>query len=357
MHAVLTAFGASPPEALDHLELRDQAFPTDLDPTDVVVRVRAADVNWVDLIMMSGQYQHLLQPPWTPGLQFAGEVVQVGEAVDTWQVGDRVLADGLKTGPRSHGRHQRSGGFATWAPVPADALMRVPDGWSFAEAATFYGAYETAWHVLHTGGVSAGETLLVHGASGSTGLAAVHLAKRLGATVIATGRTASKLDVVRAQGADHVICLADGGRFRDQVKELTDGRGADVVYDGVGGAVTLESLRAVRFGARLLVVGWASTPDVADAKGRRGAPRANVLPTNLVLMKGLHVIGCPMAIATHRDPSIRAERLAALDQAIGEGLRPHVGASFPLEQVHDALRAKWRSQAVGGTVVTMADDG
>ena len=89
---------------------------------------------------------------------------------------------------------------------------------------------------------------------------------------------------------------ADGGRFRDQVKELTDGRGADVVYDGVGGAVTLESLRAVRFGARLLVVGWASTPDVADAKGRRGAPRANVLPTNLVLMKGLHVIGCPMAI-------------------------------------------------------------
>ena len=154
--------------------------------------------------------------------------------------------------------------------------------------------------------------MLIHGASGSTGLAAVQVAKLLGATVIATGRSTAKLAVVAAQGADHVVdCSAEAAsRFRDEVKALTGGRGVDVVYDGVGGDISLESLRCVRFGARFLIVGWAATPFVARGKGQRGAPNANLLPTNLIMMKGLDVLGCPTVISTVNDPSLRAPRLA-----------------------------------------------
>jgi len=145
--------------------------------------------------------------------------------------------------------------------------------------------------------LQAGETVLIHGASGATGLAAVHIAKLLGATVIATGRFNDKLTIVKEQGADYVInCKPIEGergvrKFRDEVKALTDGRGVNVVYDGVGGDISLESMRCVSFGARFLIVGWASTPFVAKGKGQRGAPNANMLPTNLIMIKGLKVLG------------------------------------------------------------------
>ena len=200
---------------------------------------------------------------------------------------------------------------------------------------------------------------MIHGATGATGLAAVDLAKRAGCTVIATGRTPEKLEVVAARGADHTLVISDpeGGvrRFRDDVKALTGGEGADVVYDGVGGKVAYETLRALRFGARYLIVGWASTPFVARGKGQRGAPNANVFPTNLVLMKGLDVLGCPAAIAAHRDPSLREERLERiLAWAAAGELRPHVGSSFDLEDAAEAMRAKWKSRMVGGCVVRPA---
>ena len=142
------------------------------------------------------------------------------------------------------------------------------------------------------------------------------------------------------------------GGFRDRVKELTGGRGVDLVYDGVGGEISRESLRCVDFGARFLIVGWASTPFVARGKGRRGAPNANVLPTNLILMKGLKVLGCPTAIHTHRDPSIRAPRLEQLMRWVREGrISPLVATSYPLSEVRAAMRAKWESQTVGGIVL------
>ncbi|MCA9518602.1 MAG: zinc-binding dehydrogenase [Myxococcales bacterium] len=241
--------------------------------------------------------------------------------------------------------------------APAGALRPLPEGWSHDEGACFLGSYETAWHCLFARGrLAAGETALIHGASGATGLAAVHLAKRAGATVIATGRDPEKLAAVAAAGADHVVRTAstdDGGvvPFRDEIKALTGGRGVDLVYDGVGGPISVESLRCVRFGARYVIVGWAATPDVAGGAGRRGAPNANVLPTNLIMMKGLDVLGAPTAISTHADPSIREERLAALDALVADGLRPHVGAAWPLTELLDALRAKWRSAFVGGGVV------
>jgi NADPH2:quinone reductase len=352
--------GEDPMDALEHhMELAPMDPPAKdaLGPRDVVVSIKSASVNWVDLIMASGQYQHVPTPPYVPGLEYAGVVSWVGPEVSSLSIGDGVLSDGLLVGPRSIGGYQRWGGYASWAVAPAEALHRIPGGLTFDQACNLLGSYETAYHCLVTRGrVQRGETVLVHGASGSTGLAAVHVAKILGATVIATGRSEEKLAKVKAEGADHVVVIrrTEAGiePFRDQVKALTGGRGVDVVYDGVGGPVSVESLRAVRFGARLLVVGWAATPNVAAGKGQRGAPNANQLPTNLVMMKGLDVLGCPTVISTLNDPSLRPPRLGTVLGWARDGLvRPHVSHTFPLERFADALRAKWSGEVVGGAAL------
>ncbi len=359
---MVSGFGEDPPDAIARLlSVEEQLFPevADLAPTDVVIAVESAAVGWVDLLMTSGQYQHMADPPYTPGLEYSGRVVWAGPEVTTAQIGDRVIADGFHTGPRSKGAYQRYGGFATYAVAPERALLPLPAELSFDQGCNLLGNYETAYHCLVARGqLRPGETVLIHGASGSTGLAAVHLAKEVGARVIATGRSLEKLAVVQAEGADHIIGIgkADGTpgvrRFREEVKALTDGQGVDVVYDGVGGEVSLESLRCVRFGARFLIVGWASTPFVARGRGQRGAPRANVLPTNLIMMKGLDVLGCPTVISTHRDPSIRAGRIEAILGWVRTGaLRPCVGPVYPMSRVAEAMQAKWSSRHVGGCVL------
>lgn len=355
---VVQELGETPTDAIDrHLRLEEMPAPdpATLGPDEAIVSVRSASVGWVDLLMTSGQYQHLPSPPYVPGLEYAGVLAWKGHAVTSpLAVGDPVLVDPFLAGPRSLGAHQRSGGFASWAVVPGAALLPVPGALTLDQACNLLGNAETAHHALVARGrIRAGETVLVHGASGATGLAAVQIAKILGAKVIATGRTADKLAVVSAQGADHVIAIGaeDGGvrPFKDEVKELTGGRGVDVVYDGVGGAVSLETLRCVAFGARFLVVGWASTPFVARGKGGRGAPNANVLPTNLILMKGLDVLGCPTAIATTVDPSIRPPRLAKVLAWAAEGkLVPHVSHVWPLESWREAMLAKWQGKVAGG---------
>jgi NADPH:quinone reductase len=349
---VVSELGETPLEAIERhakLEPMRAPDPATLSARDVVVAVRSASVGWVDLLMTSGQYQHMPKPPYVPGLEYAGTVLWKGADVGPeLAIGDRVLNDGLLAGPRSLGAYQGWGGFASFAVAPCDAMIKIPEALSFEQAANLLGNYETAYFALVTRGkLRAGETVLVHGASGSTGLAAVHVAKLLGATVIATGRSAEKLAVVKAEGADHVV-RSDGG-FRDEVKALTGGAGVDVVYDGVGGDVSLESLRCVRFGARFLLVGWASTPFVARGKGQRGAPNANQLPTNLILMKGLDVLGCPMAIATVMDPRIRPARRADVLRWAEEGkIRPHVSRVFPLADFQQAMIAKWRGEVIGG---------
>jgi len=358
---VVSELAETPLDAIDRCVSLQPMEPPDraaLSPRDVGIEVRSASVGWVDLLMTSGQYQHVPPLPYTPGMEYAGVVTWKGSDVgDHIAVGDAVLADGLLTGPRSLGDHQRWGGWATHAVAPGEAVLRIPGGLSFDQACNLLGNYETAYHCLVARArLQAGETLLVHGASGATGLAAVQLAKLIGATVIATGRSDDKLAIVAAQGADHVInTRAEGGSprsFKDEVKALTGGRGVDVVYDGVGGDISIESLRCVAFGARFLVVGWAATPYVAKGKGGRGAPNANVLPTNLIMMKGLDVLGCPMVISTVRDPSIRPPRLAqVLAWAESGQIRPHVSHRFPLHAVHDAMRAKWSGEVVGGCVV------
>ncbi|MGB1275991.1 MAG: alcohol dehydrogenase catalytic domain-containing protein, partial [Nannocystaceae bacterium] len=187
---VVEAFGENPLDAIaHHLKLVDQLppNPAELGPTDVLVAVKRAAVGWVDLLMTSGQYQHMPKPPYCPGLEYSGLVTHVGPDVRSFRPGDRVLSDGFFTGPRSLGPYQRWGGFAHYAVAPEKGLLRLPEGWSFAQGCNLLGNYETAYYCLVTcGRLQAGETIVIHGASGATGLAAVHIAKRLGATVIAT---------------------------------------------------------------------------------------------------------------------------------------------------------------------------
>lgn len=361
---VVSEFADSPMDAVErYLSIEPMARPdaTAIKTHEVIIEIRSAAVGWVDLLMTSGQYQHMPKPPYTPGLEYSGVVLATGSAVDSTRVskGDRVLIDGLQVGPRSGGDYQSQGGFASFAVVPAAAVYPIPEHFSFDEACCLLSNYETAYHcLLVRGRLKAGETVLILGATGATGLAAVHIAKLVGATVIAAGRSDEKLALVKAQGADHLINIThlDGSagvpKFRTEVKALTHGRGVDVVYDGVGGDVSLEALRCVAFGARFLIVGWASTPAVANGRGQRGAPNANILPTNLIMMKGLDVLGSPMVIATINDPSIRPPRLARIMEWVREGrIRPYVSHTFALADFKSAMRAKWNGEISGGCVL------
>jgi NADPH:quinone reductase len=341
---VISQLGADPPDAIErfaHLEPMAMPDPATLGPRDVIVEVKSAAVGWVDLIMASGTYQHVPVPPYTPGLEYAGTIAWAGPESGV-EVAARVMIDPFLAGPRSSGAYRAYGGFASYAVAPADAVHAIPGALTFDQACNLLGNYETAYHCLIARGrLQPGETVLVHGASGSVGLAAVHVAKLVGATVIATGRSAEKLAVVRAQGADHVIGT---GSLRDDVKALTGGRGVDVVYDGVGGEISVESLRCVAFGARYLIVGWASTP------AARGKP--NQLPTNLIMMKGLDVLGCPTVISTVNDPSIRAARLAQVIAWADAGtLVPYVSHRFAIADFKAALLSKWRGEVIGGCVI------
>jgi NADPH2:quinone reductase len=354
VRVVVSELGEAPLAAIEAFATLEPMVRPEPGPRDVVIAVKSAAVGWVDLIMASGQYQHVPVPPYTPGLEYAGVVEALGEdARGSFAVGDAVLVDPFLAGPRSLGAYQRYGGFASYAVAPIEAIHRIPGGLSFDQACNLLGNYETAYHCLVTRGrLAAGETVLVHGASGATGLAAVHVAKLLGATVIATGRSAAKLEAVRAQGADHVIETTQLEGLRDQVKALTGGRGVDVVHDGVGGEISGASLRCLRFGGRFLIVGWAATPAVSRGKGLRGAPNANVLPTNLIMMKGLDVLGCPTVISTVNDPTLRPPRLAQILRWAETGqLRPYVSRVFPLAEFKAAMRAKWNGEVIGGCVV------
>ncbi len=362
---LVSEFADKPMDAVAHhmaLQPMPAPDPARLGPDEVLVAIRSAAVSWVDLLMTSGQYQHMPRPPYCPGMEYSGTVEAVGAAVDPARVavGDRVLADFMQVGARSGGAYQGAGGFASYAVIPQQAAYRIPDGLSFDEACCLLGNYETAWHCLVARGqLRAGESVLILGASGSTGMAAVQMAKLLGATVIAAGRSDAKLSVVQAHGADHVVNIrgteADAGgvrRFRDEVKALAGGKGVDLVYDAVGGPTTLEAMRAMAFGGRLLIVGWTSTPDVARGKGQRGAPNANMLPTNIMQMKSLTVMGCPAVIAVAHDPSLRPERLARIWQWVDEGrIRPHVSHRFPLAQFRQAMRARWNADVTGSCVL------
>lgn len=339
----------------DLLEPMEMPFPdvSRLNPNEVVVGVRATSVAFVDLIMMTGQYQHMAPLPYTPGIEYSGEVLWVGDAVRTFAPGDRVIGDYMRVGPRSQGRYQGYGGWASYTVAPEEGLLRAPAGFDFAESAVFFTSYETAYFALvKRARVQAGESLLVTGASGATGMAAIQLAKELGAKVIASGRSQSKLAACTRFGADHVVLDASiPSVLRDKVKELTHGRGCDVVYDTVGGDVGLAALRSLAFCGRYIVVGWASNIAARDGRNTFEPDR---LPTNIIQMKGLEVMGSPMVIYSMRNPAWRRSQLEALSAMAAEGrLQPYAAHRFDLLDFREAASAKLNGEVVGSCILTL----
>ena len=363
VHAVVSAFAETREEAIAGgviLVPQQAPDPAQLAPTDVIIEVESACVAYIDLTMLTGQYHHRPPLPYTPGLEYAGTVRWVGEGVPASapQAGERVLSDYLLTGPRSAGSHQAWGGWARYAVAPCNALRRIPDGMPADAACNLLLNVETAHFAFVTrANLQPGETVLVTGATGAAGLAAIQVAKLLGAgPVIAVGRGTQRLAAATRQGADAVIDLleiAPGAKdgLKERVRAVTGGHGADVLFDTVGGEWLVDALRSLAFGARMLVVGWAGNTGVAAGGGRGGSLKPDLVPTNLVQIKGLSVMGSPMVITGQRDPASRAARLRAIEQWVAAGvLTPVVCASFPMSSLKEAMAARLGG-VVGGCVV------
>lgn len=293
---------------------------------EVRVRIKAASLNFPDLLMTEGKYQMKPDLPFIMGMEFAGIVDAAGDGVQGLAPGDEVAGG------------NRIGAFAEYAAVPAAALRKKPAALSFAAAASYGAAYLTAYVALvRRGDLKSGETLLVHGASGGVGLAAVDVGRLLGAHVIATSGSAEKRRKLEEYGIEHV--LPDAG-FRERVKELTGGRGANVIYDPVGGDVFDESVRCIAFDGRLLVIGFTS--------GR--IPSVGV---NMPLIKGFSVVGVRAGEYGRQFPERGRENLAAIWKWAEEGrVRPLVHAEVPLLDWRDAFEMM-RDRKVVGKVALM----
>jgi NADPH2:quinone reductase len=323
MRAVLCkAYG--PPETL----VVEEVASAVVGAGDVRVRVHACGVNFPDTLIIQNKYQFKPPLPFTPGGEVAGEVVEVGSAVTRVRRGDRVIA------------MVGWGGFADEAVVPADRTMPIPTGMDFVTAAGFTMTYGTSYYALKQRAVlKPAETLLVLGAAGGVGLAAVELGRVMGARVIAAAGTDEKLELCKRYGADAVVNYVRES-LKDRVKELTDGRGADVIYDPVGGDAFDQAIRCINWNGRLLVIGFASG-------------RIPELPANLALLKGCSVVGVFWGAFTGREPAANAENLAELGRWFEQGaIKPYVCKTFPLERVADALNAIDRREALGKIVLT-----
>jgi NADPH:quinone reductase len=307
-----------PPE-----RLRLESFaPTPLPKGDVRVAIHAAGINFPDILMAAGEYQLKPELPFTPGVEAAGEVTEIGEGVTGLSVGDRVIVK------------MRHGAYADEAMVSPSQVIPLPSTFDYAEGATFLAAHGTAYHALiDRGQVRPSEVLLVHGAGGGVGLAAVEIGKMLGATVIAAASSEEKLAVAKARGADHLV-LYPREPFRDAVKRITEGRGADVVFDPVGGEILENSLRCIAWGARILIIGFT---------GGIGMAR-----TNLLLIKGASLLGVRAGEAVRRNPGLGAVRIKNLvDWAEDGKIRPHISHRLPLEDYAKAMRLLIERKAIG----------
>ncbi|MEQ9639218.1 MAG: NADPH:quinone oxidoreductase family protein [Alphaproteobacteria bacterium] len=315
-----------PPESLS---LDDAPSPT-IGDEEVRLAVRAAGVNFPDILMIQGKYQFKPDFPFAPGAEAAGDVLEVGAKVQGIKAGDRVIA---MTG---------HGAFAEEVSAPARKCLPLPDDMDYVVGAGLALTYGTsAFALIQRAALKPGETLLVHGAAGGVGLSAVEIGKAMGATVIATASTDEKLQVAKDHGADHLINYADGA-FKDEVKELTGGKGADVIYDPVGGDVFDQSLRCINWDGRLLVIGFAG--------GR--IPSA---PANLALLKNCSIVGVFWGAWTEREPAANRANFERIFQWCREGtLKPHVSHTFPLAQVPDALYALIERKVTGKAVIKVS---
>ncbi|UVL61490.1 NADPH:quinone oxidoreductase family protein [Pseudomonas sp. B21-032] len=297
---------------------------------EILLDVQAAGVNFPDTLIIEGKYQFQPPLPFSPGGEAAGVVSAVGEKAGNLKVGDRVMA---LTG---------WGSFAEQVAVPAYNVLPIPAQMDFTTAAAFGMTYGTSMHALsQRGQLKAGETLLVLGASGGVGLAAVEIGKAMGARVIAAASSAEKLAVAKAAGADELINYSETS-LKDEIKRLTGGNGADVIYDPVGGDLFDQAVRGIAWNGRLLVVGFASG-------------RIPELPVNLALLKGAAVLGVFWGAFAQRQPADNAANFQQLFAWFAEGkLKPLVSQTFPLAEAGAAIEMLGQRKAVGKLVVTMA---
>jgi len=302
--------------------------PPKPEPDEVRIRVRAAGLNFADTLQIAGKYQSKLSPPFVPGMEVAGEILEIGSNVKRpLSIGQRVMA------------FMRGGGaFAEEACVHGDWLVPVPGGMDDVTAAGFPTVYGTSNFALkHRGQLKAGETLVVLGAAGGVGLTAVELGKQMGARVIAAAGGPEKCQVTLDHGADFAIDYRTEN-IRDRVREITDGVGADVVYDAVGGDAFDSAIRAVNWEARMLIIGFA-------------AGRIQQVPANLILVKNISVIGVVYGAQTERDPAYGASFVQDAADLFRQGkVKPHIGKVFPLAEAGAAMQGLL-SRAYSGKIV------
>ena len=317
---VCEAFGG--PEVL---ALRDVPDPP-LGPGEIQVHIEARGVQYVDVLMLAGKYQFRPEPPFIPGSEAAGTVVAVGPQVTQFRVHDRVMT-----------RHTL-GACAEFGNAKAALCDHVPAGMSLEAAGVFRGAYSTAYHaLLQRGRLKAGEWVLVHGAAGGIGIAAIQVAKLFGAKVIATAATEAKRAACLKEGADHAIEYQGG--FLETVKTLTGGRGVDVVYDPIGAQITEESLRCLAWCGRLLILGFLG-----------GGPTN--IRSNYLLIKGVDAIGVRIGGLNEADPDLATANMKELTRLAAEGkLKPRISHRFPLYRAAEALQAVIDRKVIGKAVL------
>lgn len=311
----------------DVLEYAEVAEPS-AGPGQVKVAVRAAALNFPDVLLCTGNYQIKPDLPFTPGVELAGEVVEVGEG-SSFSVGDRVFGAPLGAG----------GAYADFAIMGPTDVFAIPEGMSDEKAAGFYLTYQTGWVGLHTRAqIKAGETLLVHAGAGGVGTAAIQLGKAAGATVIATAGGPEKVQVCRDLGADLAIDY-QADDFVAAVKEFTGGRGADVIYDPVGGDIFDKSRKVIAFEGRIIIVGFTSGR-IADA------------PTNHALVKNYAILGLHWGFYRTMRPEVIPEANAALAVLYAEGkIDPYVSKTYPMAELPQALTDLGSRKTTGKVVV------
>ncbi|MBA1261899.1 NADPH:quinone oxidoreductase family protein [Stutzerimonas stutzeri] len=323
MKAVLCkAFGPT-----ENLVIEDVDSPS-IRKGEVLLDVHAAGVNFPDTLIIEGKYQFKPAFPFSPGGEATGVVAAVGESVTHLKAGDRVMA---LTG---------WGGFAEQVAVSGQNVLPIPAEMDFTTAAAFGMTYGTSMHALkQRANLQPGETLLVLGASGGVGLAAVEIGKAMGARVIAAASTTEKLEVARNAGADELINYSETN-LKEQLKALTNGQGVDVIYDPVGGTLFVEAFRSIAWNGRMLVVGFAAGGEIP------------ALPANLPLLKGASLIGVFWGAFAQRQPHDNAANFRQLFAWYAEGrLKPLVSQTFPLEQAGKAIATLGQRKAVGKLVV------
>jgi NADPH2:quinone reductase len=314
-----------PPESLV-IEQRADPAPG---PGEVLVDIRAAGINFPDVLMIAGQYQVKTPPPFVPGGEAAGVVAAVGAQVERLSPGDRVIVT------------PALGAFAEKCVLPEAKCLPLPAALSFEQGAGFTVTHATTWHAFRQSTeLRPGETVLVLGAAGGVGAAAVEIARALGARVIAAASSAEKLAFAREAGADQTIDYSSTS-LRDAVKELTGGRGVDVVYDPVGGDLAEQAYRSLAWHGRYLVIGFASGE----------IPR---FPANIALLKEASVIGVWWGTWAGHNPALAARNMSDLAALVEDGtLKPRVTERYPLERFADAFAAITGRRALGKVVLTM----